>query len=650
MDTISADRIDWLMVAKIHIGLLEAIHLWVSEFFVDFHCDQSLSEYFISFVAMANRELALWKEKRNDSEDLRKAAEDIDKLWADLKKLFSKQLYTPFMHHSQPASLPARELVLPVPSHIPELEIFVQQLESAVSRSFKAVKLVDWILAFEVLETQSAEPLGFFAPKITLLSSEEELVFQDIFFLLENIRRVNSNDTILDSLPIPLQDLCVLYRKISDWVLAQITEGSIKLDTRTKRISALLQCLTICRARMSSMDLYESSNSGPRQHIPSFVESAISSALVRPESRMFVAAWAFAVEGNGGSGAQLETLEQAVPKTVGSLSNNQPMTPCVGWLTERMLEIVCYVPNMLVENNRLINFDKRRYVYNLINNFTNSSGYAIPLRESCADGEELDLPASYEPDRRLLRDISAQENQSHRNGKLKVFWKLFYQEQEKLRRDSKQRDLIERQQRDQVRALHRRQPTLAPEPVKKGGKRLGVNTLIKAVRPISMALTNSWTPPVSSGRTVSPHDLPTAKGLVHSRKPAVTIDLLGVTGVSAPKSTRDRFMWKIRTDGGTGYLMQATSEVEMDDWLKIIASIRGVPATEGAESIDGLTVISQPRVAIPSKRISRYYMHNITNFVLAVFGVSLEELCRRDNVKVPTVVDALLGEIELRGN
>lgn len=644
----SAERIDWLMVAKIHIGILEAIHLWVSEFFVDFYCDQSLSEYFITFVAIANKELALWKDKRNESEEWRKAAEDIDKLWTDLKKLFSKQMYTPFIHTPPPITKPPAELVLPSPASIPELEALVDQLESAVSRSFNAVKLVDWILAFEILETQSAEPLGFFVPKMALLSNEEEMNFQDIFFLLENLRRVNSNDTVFDTLPAPLQGLCILHRRLGDWVLAQITESNIKFETRGKRISALLKCLTICRSRMSGLDLYQSSNSGPRQHIPSFVESAIAAALVRPESRIFAAAWGFAVEYNGGSGALVETLEQVIPKSVGLLSNNLPMTPCVGWLIERMLEIVCYVPNMLVENNRLINFDKRRYVYNLINNFTNSCGYAALEGEPQVDGEEeICLPANFDSDRRLLRDISNRENQTHRNGKLKVFWKLSYQEQEKLRRDSKQRETIERQQRDQVRALHRRQPTLAPESSKKGGKRLGVNTLFKAVRPISMALTNSWTPPTTTGRIVSPHDLPLAKGMVHSRKPTATIDLLGVTGVSAPKSTRDRFMWKIRTDGGTGYLMQAPSEAEMDDWLKVIASIRGVAATDGAESIDGLTVVSQPRVALPGKNQSPSAEY-ITDIPI-VFGIPLEELCKRDNVKVPVVVEALLAEIELRG-
>ncbi|KAI5780160.1 hypothetical protein DFH27DRAFT_362346 [Peziza echinospora] len=632
VDTVSSDRIDWSLVAKIHIGILEAIHLWVSEFFVDFYCDHTLSEYFVSFVAIANKELAMWKEKKKESEELKKTAEDIEHLWADLKKLFSKQMYTPFVHAVQPLTTPV-ELSIPPAKAIGELEVLVEQIEKAVSRSFKAVKLVDWILAFEILETQSAEPLGFFVSKLTLLSNEEDLAFQDIYFLLDNLRRVNSNETILESLPTPLQDLCVLHRRIGDWVLGQITDSSIKLDVRAKRIAALLRCLAICRTRMSGMDLYESSSSGPRQHIPSFVESAISAALVRPESRMFSVAWSLAADETTGSGLQVETLEQIVPKHIEGLSNLTSMTPCAGWLIERMLEIVCYVPNMLVENNRLINFDKRRYVYNLINNFTSASAASnsSPTNQPQEGESEISFGPNYEIDRRALREVSARENQGNKHSKLKIFWRLFYQEQEKLRRDAKQREVIERQQRDQVRAMHRRQPTLAPEPGKRGGKRLGVNTLFKAVRPISMALTNSWTPPSSSGRTLSPHDLPSAKGVVHNRKPNTVIDLSNLTAVTAHKGTREKFMWRIRTESGTSYLLQATTEAELDDWLRVVANIRGIAATDGAESIDGLTMLSNIRVPLP------------------VFGVSLEELCRRDGVKVPLVVEALLGEIESRG-
>ena len=600
VDTVSAERIDWMLVAKIHIGILEAIHLWVSEFFVDFYCDQTLSEYFLAFVAIANKELAIWKEKKKENEDMQKTAEDIERLWADLKKLFSKQMYTPSMHAAQPLAKPAPDLTIPFPMSTADLEDLVDQHESTVSRLFKAVKLVDWILAFEILETQSSDPLGFFVSKMALLATDEEMPFHDIFFLLENLHRVNSHDTIFESLPKPLQELVILHHRIGDWVLAQISEGSIKLDVRVKRIVALLKCLTICRIRMSSMDLYEGSTSGSRQHIPSFVETAISAALVRPESKMFTYAWSLAAEEVVGSGYHMETLEQIVPKYIEGLTNNDSMTPCAGWLIERMLEIICYVPNMLVENNRLINFDKRRYVYNLINNFAGANNFDTSSYDEGTEYEEICFPANYDPDRKQLREISSRENQAIKGVKLKVFSRLYAHEQEKLRRDVKQREFIEKQQRDQVRAMHRRQPTIPPEPVKKGGRRLGVNTLIKAVRPISMALTSSWTPPNASGRFISPYDLPSVRGMVHNRKPTA-IDLTAVNTVAVPKQTRDRFMWKMRSESGAGYLIQAPSESEMDEWLKVIASIRGFPATEGSDSIDGLTILSHRRMAIPGE-------------------------------------------------
>lgn len=649
VDTVSSERIDWTLVAKIHIGILEAIHLWISEFFVDFYCDQSLTEYFLSFLSIAAREFSLWDDKQKESEQLSGLADEIEKLWTDLKKLFSKQMFTPFTHVQQPPTKPSQDLQLPSSSSIPELESLVETIESTVARHFKAVRLVDWMLTFEILETQSAEPLGFFVPKLSLLSSDDDMVIQDIFSLISNLRRSNSNISIFESLPRPVQELCVLHQRIGDWAVAHIADPSIGLEARGRKIAALLKCLTICRSRMSSLDLYEGSSTGQRQYIPSFVESTLSAALVRPESRVFSLAWALAAEETVGAASQvlLDTLEPVVPKVIEGLTIASSMTPCLGWLLERMLEIICYVPNMLVENNRLINFDKRRYIYNLINNFTNAGKMENPSVEDLTRIEEPCFSANFEADRRQLREVSMRENQTHRNGRIKVFWKLHMMEQEKLRRDAKQREVIDRREKDQVRALHRRQPTLPTEAPKKSGKRLGVNTLFKAVRPISMALTNSWTPPTTNGRSTSPYDLPSCKGLVHSRKPTASIDLTTLTHFSCSKSFREQFTWRIQADGGTRYFLQAISETELEDWLRLIAGIRGMSATDGAESIDGETLLSQRSAAGKYFQINSYNMKRID--VVKVFGVSLADLCRRDHVKVPLVVEALLGEIEHRG-
>jgi hypothetical protein len=470
---------------------------------------------------------------------------------------------------------------------------------------------------------------------VSLLSHEEEDAIQDIFFLLDKLRRGNGNTSLLQALPKSLRDLCALHMELTDWIVFQIAEPKLPFETRTRRLTALLKSLTICRQRMSRLDLHDNTDSGASRHVPSFVGSAISAALVRPESRMFSYAWQMAARQACGTVSQCESLEQVIPEFIDEVVSTDPLTTSVGWMLERLLEIVCHVPNMVVENNRLINFDKRRYVYNFINNFTNpqqkrGATSRRPYLFSLKTAETFDI--------RVLREAASKENALTRHGKLKIFWKLVQREQEKTRRDAKQRESMERQHKhqmraEQMRAEHRRQPTVGRVETtdKKSGKRLGVNSIFKAVRPISMAFTSGWTPPQNSLRIIPPSELPSFKGLEHGRKPVVTLDLRIVASVSCPRKTRDKGLWKVTPGSGTSFLFQATSEKELDEWLKAVVAIRGVAVSEGADSIDLLTVASTNRAPQP------------------VFGVSLGELCKRDNVKVPLVVEGLLSEIEMRG-
>lgn len=632
-DNVSDERIDWNLVSKIHIGILEAMNIWISEFYIDFHSDQTLGDSFVSFLSIASRELSYWRTLGPQHGYLRRQADQINSLWYDIRAKFAKLSFTPLRYPIQPSPSQSPEgLEIRHTNDVFVIEDFVDKLERKVRDLFRMVRLVDWMVAFEIFETQSAEPLGFFASKVSLISHDEDEVLQDIFFLLGNIRRGNSPLPVLDTLPKSLKELCALRTDIMNWVLAQIVDFRLNVERRAHRIATLLKCLSISRKRMSGMDLYEDYKAGARQHVPSFVASSIAAALVRPESRCFSYAWLMAVRMAFGPVNQIESLEAIIPDEIEGAQSTQPMTPCAGWIMERLLEIVCYVPNMVVENNRLINFDKRRYVYNFINNFTNISSQS-PLQEDFPLLKEtVSLAAPRGFDIRAIKEFSNRENVPIKQNRLKVFWRLLHQEQEKVRRDAKQRDAIERVQRAQQRAEHRRQPTaLKIEPAdKRSGRRLGVN-IFKAVRPISMALTGGWTPPQSSARIVSPGDLPALKDVEHGKKPSATIDLTTVASVACPRNTRDRYMWRVRTDNGVSYLFQAVSEKELDEWLKTIASIRGIAASDGGESIDGLTMMSQNRVPQP------------------VFGVSLEELCKRDNVKVPIVVEALLSEIELRG-
>lgn len=632
VDHVSDELIDWQLVAKIHLGILDAIDVWISEFFVDFHSDQYLGESFVSFLEVATKEFAHWKKLSADQEHLQKYADQINILWLEVREKFAKLVFAPAMYELPPAEeeeLP--KISMPLPDDLLHLEEFVESLEVRVRDFFGTVKLVDWMLAFELLETQSSEPLGFFVPKPSLLWHEEEEQIQNIFFLLTRLLRANTTTTLLDALPKCLRDVCLLHMEITNWILMQVVDLRISAEGRARRIVTLLKCLAISRKRMSRMDLHENVE-GVRnsRHVPSFVATAITAALVKPESRMFSYAWYLAARTTVGPVTQIQTLEQVIPQNIEGLTCFRPMTPCVGWMLERLLEIVCYVPNMVVENNRLINFDKRRYVFNFINNLTSDEDDS-PKDDIATKLFTLASPSSF--DLRALKETANKENQSSKHGRIKVFWGLLHSEQEKNRRDAKQRDAIERQQRNQQRAEHRRQPTTSrQEPAdKKSGKRLGVNSIFKAVRPISMAFTSGWTPPQSSPRFVPPSDLPSLKGVEHGRKANISIDLRTVSSVSCTQATRDRCMWKITPETGATYLLQATSERDLDQWLKCISSVRGVATSDGGESVDALTLLSQNRLVQP------------------VFGVSLQELCQRDHVKVPVVVEAMLSEIELRG-
>lgn len=631
VDHVSDEAIDWSLVAKIHMGILEAMNTWISEFFIDFHGDQSLGDSFMSFLAIASKELSYWKNLSPEHAYLQKQADQINSLWHDTRAKFANLNFSPLRYPSQGIQKCPVELDIPPIGNIAGMEEFIDKLEGKVLESFKTIKLVDWMIAFEIFETQSAEPLGFFVPKVTLLSHEDDEVFQDIFFVLKNIRRGNRPVSILETLPKSLRELCALRSEIINWILLFIVDIRLTLERRAQRIAVLLKCLAISRKRMSGMDLYEDAKNRTRQQIPSLVASAIAAALVRPESRAFCHAWLMAVKINTGPTTQIDTLEQVIPQDIEGISPTRPLTPCVGWIMERLLEIVCHVPNMVVENNRLINFDKRRYVYNFINNFTHVSAGPLLDELDRLGGPGLPLPAVRIPDLRSIKETANKENQPIRHLRIKVFWRLLLQEQEKIRRDAKQREAIERQQRQQLRAEHRRHPTaLNIQPAdKRSNKRLAVNSIFKAVRPLSMAL-GGWTPPQSSARIVAPTDLPTLRGVEHGKKPYLTIDLTTAT-VSCPKTTRDRLMWKIKGELSLPYLFQATSEKELEEWLRTIANIRGVAAIDAAESIGGLTVLSNNRIPQP------------------VYGVSLDDLCRRDRVKVPLVVEALLSEIETRG-
>lgn len=508
--------IDWSMVARIHLGIVKVLNLWVEEFFVDFHSDFALRDAFLEFLVLLAKEFGLWDDHSSTYEELPELIDQILNSFDDVREKFERQFYSPMQDTNYTRSYQIPRFAIPVHCPLDFLEDFVDNFESLIGSAFSAVKLVDWMITFEILEMQSADANGFLVSKSVAQGFEEDDVFQNVFLILKNLQRAEGQGTIFDNLPQSVKHLALMQAEITDSVTLMIIDNQINAEERSQRIFSLLRCVGLCRRRMSTLDVYEkSANSRSHQSIPSLVGSAIVNALASTESRIFSHAWSVAGELAMGRVPDLESLQSVIPTISDELKSTASMTPCPAWLLDRMLEIICNVPNMLIESSRLINFDKRRYVFNLVSNFFGVEHMDESMRENHTKKTHItqtriaNLRGSRNAnDRKLLREVAFRENAATKSNRTRVFTKLIQKEQDKRRRDNKYRDAVEKQMKEHLRASQKGKGSLKPESTeKKSGRRLGVNSLFRAVRPLSVAISSSWAPPHSS-RVIPPSELP----------------------------------------------------------------------------------------------------------------------------------------------
>ncbi|KAH6903663.1 hypothetical protein BKA70DRAFT_1110702, partial [Coprinopsis sp. MPI-PUGE-AT-0042] len=149
---------------------------------------------------------------------------------------------------------------------------------------------------------------------------------------------------------------------IRKWLISKIIAPRIGNRSRQARMELLLQAVEVARLRNA-----ESGQSGPTVTQPcirSFVESVVTSAILSVESRIHHRAWQSVALNRG---CQLDCIASLLLRPfVQSTSSNDCLTVDMGWLLERMLEIIAnpdVVDSSSTEGQTpLINFDKRRYV------------------------------------------------------------------------------------------------------------------------------------------------------------------------------------------------------------------------------------------------------------------------------------------------
>ncbi|KAF9115816.1 hypothetical protein BGX27_006247 [Mortierella sp. AM989] len=611
-------------------------------------------------------------------------------------------------------------------------EQILDHLNTAVWAHFLSVREQEWFTLFEVLESQSADPLAWYLSKPSAATNDEDTIITGIHNTLYTIRKNGAPGThwngerLMNSLPLCLQNLCKLHHVIRGWVISQIASVSITYDVRLDRVQKMLDVILQSRQSMNQFghDATRSQNSrlsGSGRPsaigVPSFVESAVASALVSPESRAYTRVW---VEVASGRSNSVETLEEVLTLhreredlSLGSsrLTSTQELVPAVGWLIEHMLETCCYVRDMSYESPLLVNFDKRQYVYDLVQIYTKRQEQlrivpkaATPLSSwlGLSTGPSSDLAM------KLVREAAQREAASQRSvstGQLpptsgtsarsyrptKIFSRLVAMQQEKVKRDQKEFEKLDKQikdTQDRIQKAQQEQAKSLEKQIKLEQSRSRVknqllkSTLMRAMRPISLAITNSWssaTTTVSNatalgsavsgkamGGTGAAEALVTSsqRGLdsneIHiqprvnsitgsvysatSPKSALVINLINSTCSVAYTYTKRDFVFKIVTEEGGQSLLQALDYEDMLKWIKILNEAAAEATAKRRTLLDSDEMDSA--TAVQAEELSAV-VNDERKGRNSVYGVELRHLMVDGNI--PLIVEKCIAEIEKRG-
>jgi hypothetical protein len=622
----------------------------------------------------------------------------------------------------------------------------LEQLDRAVRQLFSAATMQDWIQTFDVFEAQSGDLYAWLparkpsrtsrmsaalAPIMDAPSSHipnyhvlsDEVIISDIFTAIEGAKRsvvspsAFSDDDLFLAFPGSIQYLYCMHFIIRSWVINEIAAMEIDSKTRVLRIEKYLQIVTLSKISSEKMVLFPelkevSAGSGKStSRVPGFVEYAIASALVSPEVRIFTKAWNDVAMQHGH--ANLDTLENLlnqIQKTQpivsrilsptlsssGSSGSSSPtapaktqqlVVPSLGWIFERIMELCFHIPDTFDKRDNMINFDKRRCVYQFLQLIMNVQ---VDLDEQQVEAEGISMSFLLSPNFsndnwKGLKELAVRENKktamgSSASGSLvlrgpssksyvsrnTVFNKLVAEQMEKLKRDFKERDRIDKEWLSLQHKLQKKQLEQA-RLVEKQDRKAGMSksqTQLQLSQPQQQHQQHghSVMPRINSFlRGLRPQSMmasPTQHHLDSSQhfstiKASTVINLIHSTTSVASTYTKREFVFRIVTEEGGQYLFQAMNREDMFDWMQHVNNSAREGAAKrqsvlAAESLDNEGNSNQQRrhsAVILGGGGSPH--RNQPASRTSVYGVTLDSLMR--DGEVPLVVDKCIREIERRG-
>ncbi|AJU43911.1 CDN_1a_G0016060.mRNA.1.CDS.1 [Saccharomyces cerevisiae] len=615
---------------------------------------------------------------------------------------------------------------------------WIYQLDNFISKKFNLVSKKDWIVLFQELELLSKESLvSFFNYPLHFKSSKlinpgylqlHEFEISNLFTWISTLILKDDNGTeslFFEKLPQSIKLLIKLHTSLTTFFVMEISNVNKSSSERLTTCKVILQILNYIRWKNGSLDLFDSEeDESPHAicpHIPAFIETAIAHAIISPESRNYELSWIKASEklSDPTKGTQnlrsisnvLEKIDDIHIKRFIEIDdvfskNCKNLCPCPGWFISRLLEISQFVPNMSITNSKLINFDKRRFVNNIISNvldlIPNEREFPLDIEMSDENPSKRttfgrilfnnfeDVNKVY---RKKTKKVSESEAISERFQEQGVFNEILVNEIEKIKREARKLEVLLDQEKilKNSAALHQAVPKKNRKSVIISGthsdndhsyninKNTGQTPSLGSVMESNNSARNrrdsraSFSTNRSSVVSNSSHNgvskkiggffrRPFSIGGFNTSSSNYSLNSILSQEVSSNKSILPSILPEVDSmqlhDLKPSYSLKT---FEIKSIMEII-NHRNIPAYYYAFKIvmqNGHEYLIQTasssdltewiKMIKASKRFSFHSKKYKGKTHNKIFGVPLEDVCERENTLIPTIVVKLLEEIELRG-
>ena len=433
-----------LHIAKIQTGATEALLYLVSNHYRDFTDDIKCNSTFLDILKIMEQEVTVeWPkiitQSQSDKtfpveylEEVKGAVLKLEEVYKFLKTNYHKQLYRPVgINKMQRRATGALETFNRLTyedllrltsneklddtllsgfsklhySNYEDILRWVYQLNNLFSEYMRRVSKKQWYRTFEILDMTSVKsmtaffnyPLHFESVALIDCNSFQlkELEVSNIFTFISTLTyksgNVKETKRLIEQLPEPIQILLHLHHSLVSFFIVSVTNPAKEFRNRVETCAVLLQILKYCRRKNASLDLFEPSNdekdNAISPHIPSFIETAISNAILSPECRYFELSWLSAhrllsaPSANSPNSSEenhlksIENILDSIPTIhLEKFAEAEESLPtkieyfsiCPGWFLCRLLEVSQCISNNSGGKHELIDFDKRRFVSGLV--------------------------------------------------------------------------------------------------------------------------------------------------------------------------------------------------------------------------------------------------------------------------------------------